>query len=144
MLTLSLNNYGLSRYSTSVVLTVSRGHWGQLNVCWAKVTDTALALCGNRILNPKSSAVNVNPMSLFSCLKMPGVWSSLVYSCSSSRSLSNLLARLPHYSSPYIPRIISQYTNPFFILSWSWYRSMNCWGINSMGILIYWWRSSVE
>ena len=91
---------------------------------------------------PKSSIVNVKQMVLFSFLKSPGVWSTSAYPCYSSCSLSNFFDRLPDSGSPYMPRMISQYTNPFFILSWSWYRSMNSWGINLMGIVIYWWRSS--
>ena len=44
MLTLSLDNYGLSRYGASLVVTVSHGHLGQLNVRWVKVTDASNAV----------------------------------------------------------------------------------------------------
>ena len=54
ILTLRLYSYELSRYGArtcckraSLVVTVTRGHRGQLNVFWDKVTDAALAVRGN-------------------------------------------------------------------------------------------------
>ena len=54
MLTLCLDNYELSRYGArarckraSLVVTVTRGRRGQLNVCWSEVTDAALAVFGH-------------------------------------------------------------------------------------------------
>ena len=54
ILTLRLYSYELSRYGArtcckraSLVVTVTRGHRGQLNVCWSEVTDAALAVFGH-------------------------------------------------------------------------------------------------
>ena len=135
---IEMSTYPLSQFQFRVIPQYSCTFQSSSILQQSLRTSIRCLACSSPIyFTPKSSTVNVNQMGLFSCLKRPGVWSTSIYSCSSSRYLNNFLARLPDSDIPYMLRIISQYTNPFLIMFWSWYRSMNSWGINSMGILIY-------